>query len=147
MSIAIRELGLADQIMLEELLDACHPGWSDQLQPGASGPLAFLADRAAFAIGGYVDNEPAGLLWGVHVRRPDGTVMAYVDEIDVSPEHRRRGVATMLLEAALGLARSEGNSVLWLSTRSTNVEARGLYGKLGGRIRQADEEVHFLWEL
>lgn len=147
MSVAVRELGLQDQIMLEELLDACLPGWSDALQPGATGPLAFIADTSTFAVGGYVDNDPAGLLWGVHVRRPDGTTMTYVHELDIAPRFRRQGVATLLIQAALGLARQQGSVELWLVTRATNDNAIGLYEQLGGEPAWADGARRYVWAL
>lgn len=133
--------------MLEELLDACTPEWRDHLRPGASGPMAFIADANTFALGGYVDNTPAGLLWGVHIRRPDGSVMTYVDELDVAVEHRRKGIATMLMEAALDVARRKGSAVLWLVTRSTNDPARSLYAGLGGVVLQAEGKTQYHWDL
>jgi len=147
MALSIRELGLRDQIMVTELLDACLPGWSDGLQPGASGPLAFLADSASFAFGGYVDNDPAGFLWGAHIRRPDGRTTSYVHELDVVPEFRRHGVASLLLEAALGMARQHGSVELWLLTRATNEAATELYEGLGGQRHWDVGAERFVWPL
>lgn len=133
--------------MVTELLDVCLPGWSDALAPGASGPLAFLADSATFALGGYVDNEPAGLLWGVHVRRPHGDHMTYVHELDVVPTHRRTGVATLLMEAAHGLARQRGSTELWLVTRASNGASIALYEQLGGTRTWEDGASRYVWQL
>lgn len=41
---------------------------------------------------------------------------AYLEQLAVRPEHGRRGVGTMLLEAACDHARQQGNSELWLTT-------------------------------
>lgn len=147
MAVSIRELGLRDQIMVTELLDVCLPGWSDALAPAASGPLAFLADSMTFALGGYVDNEPAGLAWGAHVRRPHGDYMTYVHELDVVAAYRRQGVATLLIEAALGLARQRGSSELWLVTRASNEASIALYEQLGAERTWQDGATRFVWGL
>lgn len=147
MSISIRELGLADEAMVGELLDVIRPGWADALAPGASGPRAFVADTRTLAIGGYVDNEPAGLVWGVHVRRPNGALMTYLHEVDVVEAHRRRGLATMLLEAAIGAARRAGSTRLWLITELDNEPAGALYRATGAEVLNDGQQRVYRWEL
>ncbi len=142
---AIRELGLADQMMVEELLGAVEPGWKDSLAPGASGATAFLADPKSFMFGAYVNNEPAGWLWGVHVRRPDGRVMTYVHELDVVEHHRRRGIGSTLMEAAVGAARREQSHRLWLVTRQHNEAGNSLYQSLGAQ--QDTPSNIYKWDL
>ncbi|MEM7272872.1 MAG: GNAT family N-acetyltransferase [Actinomycetota bacterium] len=131
MTIAVRELGLADTMMVEELLDTCRPGWQDALAPGASGPTAFTADPRTFIFGAYDDQVPVGWVWGTHIRRPDGRLMSYVHQLDVVESHRRSGVATTLMEAAIDLARRDGSGRLWLMTQEENAGARSLYESLG----------------
>jgi ribosomal protein S18 acetylase RimI-like enzyme len=144
-SIAIRELGLADKTMLEELLDVCQRDWTDHLTPGASGPMAFLTDTRTFIFGAYVDDEPAGWVWGVQIRRPDGRSMSYLHELDVVEGHRRRGIATSLMEAALNQARTAGSERLWLITHMANEPAQALYDSLGGRCLADDGELLYRW--
>lgn len=146
MSIAIRELGLADELMVGELLDLFSPGWHDGLAPGASGTRAFSADNHTFLYGAYDDNEPVGWLWGVRVRRPTGAVMTYIHEVDVVAAARRRGIATLLLESAIGEARRSENHRVWLITDQTNEPAQALYRSLGA----VDDDrgwLRFRWEL
>ena len=144
MAIAIRQLGLADQMMVEELLDRFAPGWSDALAPGASGPMAFVADPHAFMLGAYADHDPAGWLWGNHFRRPNGEVTTYVDELEVAEPFRRRGIATLLMQAAFEASRTAGATALFLVTRERNEVAAQLYRELDG-----DEETfrRYVWEL
>ena len=144
-SVSIRELGLADEAMVVELLDRLRPAWRDRLAPGASGPRAFIADPKTFLLGGYVDNEPAGWLWGVHVRRPDGGLMTYVHDVEVAEAHRRRGIATSLVEAALGAARRSGSDRLWLLTEAGNEPANALYRALGGRAIDGGVRYEWTW--
>ncbi len=145
MTIAIRELGINDKLMLEELLDVCSVGWSNDLAPGASGPLAFIADPKAFMFGAYIDNEPVGWLWGVHIRRPDGRMMSYVHQIDVIVEHRRKGVATSLLQAGIDLARRSGSHKMWLITAQSNDVAKALYERGGAERFNKAGDVCYTW--
>lgn len=146
MSIAIRQLGLADGLMVEELLDVVEPGWADALQPGATASTAFLADAHTFMFGAYVDHDPVGWVWGVHVRRPDGRIMTYVHELDVVEAHRRKSIASLLMQAAIEEARQNGSHKLWLVTRRTNEAGNGLYVSLDGVTEEQGNQV-YIWDL
>lgn len=145
MTIAIRELGLGDEIALRALMDAVVPGWTDHLAPGASGPLAFLADGDSTVVAAY-DDEPVGWAWSVRIRYPNGRLVTYVHELDVVESHRRRGIATMLMEASMTIARQRGCSRFWLSTGGHNEGAQALYDTLGGE-RKPLGDVNYWWEL
>jgi [ribosomal protein S18]-alanine N-acetyltransferase len=56
---------------------------------------------------------------------------AHVMTIAVCPEHRRRGFARVLLEAALADPASAGARRVHLEVRPSNAGARALYGSLG----------------
>lgn len=146
MSIAIREIGIGDESMVHEMLDAVSPGWVDQLAPGASGPRAFVATNNSFMFCAYVDNEPAGFVWGSTIRRPTGGVMSLVYELDVRESFRRQGIGSMLMEAANALARREEHVELWLVTENDNDEARGLYENLGAQSNDTPDRVYW-WDL
>ena len=113
MSVAIRELGLRDRVALERLLDVCSPGWVDALAPGASGPLAFVADPSSFVFGVYRDGEPVGWAWGNHVKRPDGAAVSLIHELSLVGADCDHSLADMLVDAAFGLARRSGCAELW----------------------------------
>ena len=57
--------------------------------------------------------------------------MLYVDALATAPEHRRRGVATALLEDAERLARGAGLKGVALDTGIENRAARALYERYG----------------
>ncbi len=80
---------------------------------------------AAEADGG----EPVGLIGyaGLQHVLDEG----YINNIAVSPEYRRRGVASRLLEALTERARNLGLSFLSLEVRSGNLPAIALYGRHG----------------
>ena len=63
----------------------------------------------------------------------DPATFAWIHDIFVSPEHRRRGVATALMAAAEAFARSRGAKELRLGVIDRNTSARELYRGLGFR--------------
>lgn len=148
MALAIRELGLSDELMVTELLDTFSPGWSNNLSPGASGPLAFLAANRTFITAAYSDNEPAGWVWGHHMWRPDGREMTYIHQVDVHPDHRRKGVAGMLVQSVIQTARSKGHHRVWLVTAQTNTAAQAFYDSIDGERQHGEGgNVVYMWRL
>jgi GNAT superfamily N-acetyltransferase len=144
-SLSIRELGLTDETTLVELMDAVVPGWTDLLV-GACGPLAFLADSATFAYGAWLGDEPVGWAYGAAMRLPNGRRITYLHELDVVEHARRRGIATMLIEASMGWARRHGCTRFWLSTGGHNEVAQAVYDSLGG-VHKPVGDVNYWWEL
>ncbi len=55
----------------------------------------------------------------------------YITNVAVHPRHRRRGVASGLIKAAAGGAKSRGCAFLTLEVRAGNAAAISLYSKLG----------------
>lgn len=144
MALAIRELGLADEEALRQLMDAVMPDWSDQLAPEASGPMAFLADGDNTVVGAYDGDAPVGWAWGVRIRYPTGRIVTYLHQLDVVDSHRRRGIATMLVEASMSIAKQRGCTRFWLSTGAHNEVAQALYDRLGGD-RKPLGDVNYWW--
>jgi [ribosomal protein S18]-alanine N-acetyltransferase len=54
-----------------------------------------------------------------------------VENIVVSDNSRRRGVATLLLSTLIAQARIDGGTAIFLEVRASNHNARALYRKLG----------------
>lgn len=69
----------------------------------------------------------------------DPAPFAWVHDIFVKPEHRRRGVASVLMAEAERFARSQGARVLRLGVLDRNEHARALYVRHGFR-----EHAHVL---
>lgn len=146
MTIAIRELGLADRMMLEELLDAMTPGWNDRLSPEASGPTAFLTQPRSFVFGAYASNEPAGWVWGMTSFAPDGTMAAAIRGLAVRPEQRRQGIGTALLDAAVAFSRRQGCRVVELVAEANDGAADQFLTANGGRA-PTGHHTRFSWEI
>lgn len=142
----VRELRPGESAALLGLFDAVQPGFAENLVSGGLAQADFLDDPASFLLGAYVDDEPAGLAWGVQMRYPNGRLVTYLHELDVRERFRRRGIATALVEQAMALARERGSTRLWLSTGGHNDGAQALYESMEG-VRKPQGDVNYWWEL
>ncbi len=70
----------------------------------------------------------------------------WVNEVGVSPSHRKRGVGKAILQALLGVAREAGCAEAWVLTERNNQPALRLYQSLGGEEEQ-EEIVMFSFNL
>lgn len=64
-----------------------------------------------------------------------------LNDLFVAEAARRLGIARLLMDAALGLARSTGAARLVLSTAKDNAAARSLYPSMGYRIDKAFDHL------
>lgn len=71
----------------------------------------------------------AALHWGFSTSK--GLPILRVQDLFVSPEHRRQGVARTLLQYAAVLGRARGANRLQLETNTDNIAARSLYQSFG----------------
>lgn len=75
--------------------------------------------------------ERVGLLWfGINRNLITGEDEAWVYNVTVVPEHRRKGIGRKLIEHAEELAREGGFAILGLMVSSHNAGARALYEAL-----------------
>ena len=121
---------------LVPLFDAYRQFYRQTADPGAA--RAFLAERLARAesvvfvaslpeadaLVGFTQLYP--LFSSVRMRR-----VWVLNDLFVSPDARRRGVARALMEAARAFAASTGAASLELATERTNTSAQRLYDDLG----------------
>ena len=73
---------------------------------------------------------------GVIHRHPDKPTELYVDEVGTASTHRRQGIARAMLGELFAWGREFGCEEAWLGTEIDNVEANGLYRKVGGKGEQ-----------
>ena len=99
-------------------------------------PLTTEAARAYLAQPGHrlvlavIDGQVVGQASAVVHARPGKPNDLYIDEVGVSPNFQRRGLATRLVRHLLDWGRSRGCSEVWLATEPDNTAARGLYAAL-----------------
>lgn len=56
---------------------------------------------------------------------------AYLYDIEVPEEHRRKGVGRKLIDSALAALKSDGCGEMWLGTATGNQEGQALFGRTG----------------
>ena len=142
----IREFVAGEAATLVALFAAVLPGSPTAETDRLDEPEAFLREPSSFTLGAYVDDEPVGLAWGMHMRSPSGRLTTYVHELDVHEAWRRRGIGSALISEAMTLARRRGSSKFWLSTGGHNETAQALYESLGGD-RKPLGDVNYWWDL
>jgi ribosomal protein S18 acetylase RimI-like enzyme len=137
LSVNVIQAGVGDVALAAPLFDAYRQFYGQK--PDLPGATAFLTERLA---GGEsvlflaVDGEAAlGFVQlypsfsSVRMRR-----VWILNDLFVAAAARRRGVARLLMDAALGMARSTAAARLVLSTAKDNLAARSLYLSLGYRL-------------
>ncbi len=120
----IRDLRPADspEVARLELRSFSDP-WSE------SAIVALLGEPTTLALAG----ECQGVLVGYCLARVAGGAAEILD-LAVDPRHRRRGVASLMLEEAMSRAGSLGAEEIFLEVREKNEAARSLYGSFGFEV-------------
>lgn len=92
----------------------------------------FVADTDNVLLIAYADSKPAGTALATRIRNPykGKKDWFYIDELDVHPDYRRRGIAKMLMEELFEIAKSWGLKEAWLGTEPDNQAANELYKSL-----------------
>jgi ribosomal protein S18 acetylase RimI-like enzyme len=104
---------------------------------------AHLENPANLLIVAVTDGVVIGQVAAVLHHHPDKPTELYVDEVGVTPEHQRQGIATRLMEEIVTWGKSLGCEEVWLGTEIDNTAARALYVQYA----EAQEIVMYSWEL
>jgi aminoglycoside 6'-N-acetyltransferase I len=128
MSIELKRMQPGDEAAFEriapEVFDApIHPGRL----------AAYLREPGHLLLLAFDDGVVVGQCAAVLHRHPDKVTELYIDEVGTASTHRRRGIATRLVEAMFAWGRERGAEEARLGTELDNLEANGLYRKLGGK--------------
>ena len=127
MSITIRRLALTDIAALERIAPQVfdhpiHPRWAAE----------FLADPRHHLVVAIEGDLIVGMVSAVHYVHPDKAPELWINEIGVTPTHKRQGIARRMLQALLTHGRTLGCKTAWLLTEPDNAAARSLYMASGG---------------
>jgi ribosomal protein S18 acetylase RimI-like enzyme len=104
---------------------------------------SYLENPANLLIVAVTEGMVIGQAAAVLHHHPDKPIELYIDEVGVTPEYQRQGVATRLMEEIVTLGKALGCEEVWLGTEIDNMAARALYV----RYAQAQEIVMYSWEL
>jgi len=107
-----------------------------------------LTDYSSIGLVAKVDDKIIGFIIGrIHVERK--SVIGHILTIDVSPKHRRKGVAQGLLQEIERIFREKGVEVCYLEAREDNIAALNLYQKSGyrkiGRLKNYYRNAHGIY--
>lgn len=126
--VAVRLLGPADLRLIEQ---AGPDVFDDPVRVARASE--FLADPRHHLAAALDRGRLVGFASGVHYVHPDKPPELFVNEVGVSPSHRRRGIGVRLVRALLEHARTLGCRNAWVATEPDNAAARALYAAAGGR--------------
>ena len=122
-----RRLELRDLTAIETIERASYPTpWSRSMFAGE------LAKPSSISIGAFEPNTRKLLGFLIISRYVDAW---HVMNLAVAPEHRRRGIATSLLEQLFEITAGEGRRGYTLEVRVSNEVAIRLYEQVGFRAR------------
>ena len=125
MTIELRRLELNDLSAIERIEQRSYPTpWSRSMFAGE------LAKPSSICVGAFDAENLAGFL----------IISRYVDawhvmNVAVSPEYRRRGIATMMLDRLFELTAGDGRRGYTLEVRVSNTDAIRLYERVGFKAR------------
>ena len=128
-TIELRRLGLTDLRAIEEIERKSYPTpWSRSMFAGE------LAKPSSICLGAFELDGDEGRLNAYLI------VSRYVDawhvmNVATDPEHRGRGIATMLLERLFELTSEDARRGYTLEVRVSNTTAIGVYERLGFQSR------------
>jgi ribosomal protein S18 acetylase RimI-like enzyme len=136
--VAIRSFRPADRPELEQLWTAVFPDDRPRNAPSRmiDGVLAVGPESLLVA-------EIDGAVVGAVIAGFDG-VRGWIYHLAVSPEHRRRGIATGLMRGAEAALRARGCSKINLQVRASNQSVVAFYQALGYQIEERLSMGHAL---
>ena len=124
------------ELIPEEERDAQIPSF-EHLHELLAGPSNYL-------ILALVDEKPIGFTIAYAMPRHDRNgQMAYLYEIGVKPEHRRRGIATRMIDLLKDCLRVQDVTGIWVGTVVENTPAKSLYEVTGAK--REPSLVHEFW--
>lgn len=132
----VAEMEEANRLFLEVFAEEAYHG-----PPAGRGHLTrLLADEKFVALVARVDGAMVGALAGYELVKFEAARSEfYIYDLAVLESHRRRGVATALIETLKPIARAAGGWMIFVQADPIDRPAVALYDKLGTR----EDVLHF----
>jgi ribosomal protein S18 acetylase RimI-like enzyme len=92
----------------------------------------FLADARHSLAVAIADGMIVGMASGVRYVHPDKPSELWINEVGVSPDYQRRGLAKRIVGELLAEGRRQGCREAWVLTDFDNAAARATYRSAGG---------------
>jgi len=141
----IRVLGEGDLGLMRDLLDCFAEAFDERetycsAQPDDGYLAELLSSGGFFAVAAVDGGRVVGGLAGYELRKfEQPRSELYIYDLAVRESHRRRGIATALIEQVKALARDRGAWVVYLEADLGDDPAIALYSGLGVR----EDVLHF----
>lgn len=141
----IRRLTGDDPGLMDGLLDLFGAAFEEPETYGDARPspdyLKRLLDDPGFvALAAVVDDKVVGALCAYELRKfEQARSELYIYDLAVDADHRRRGIASALIEALKPIAKARGAWVIYVQADPVDAPAVALYSKLGHR----EDVLHF----
>jgi GNAT superfamily N-acetyltransferase len=97
----------------------------------------FLADARHHLVVARADGVVVGMASAVDYVHPDKAPQLWINEVGVSPAHRRQGIGRRLVERLVQLATELGCTEAWVLTDADNEAANRLYAAAGAEVPPA----------
>ena len=138
MNTEIIRFGPADAALLDKVaLDV----FDEDIDPQRL--AAYLTMPGNLMVLAVANGEVVGQTRGVIHRHPDLPTELYIDNLGVTPNRRREGIATRLLDDLVAWSREMGCEEAWVGTELDNEAARTLYERRGS---EAETFVLYFYE-
>jgi GNAT superfamily N-acetyltransferase len=137
-SIAIKLLGPGDESLVEagaELFD--DPPIPEQTR-------AFLASERDLLWFALAEGRPVGFVSANVLLHPDKLPHLFVNELATAESHRRRGIATRLMQSVVDFGRERALWPVWVAAEGDDDQAQAFYRSLSGKTERG--AVVFEWE-
>jgi ribosomal protein S18 acetylase RimI-like enzyme len=132
-TIKMRPLGSTDARLYRKLyLQALHDSpeaLAETLEAAEDRPLEFFTALMSNVLAAFDCNDPVGIV--TVELKPSPTLIASLSTMWISPQHRRQGVGTALLNAAIACAQQKGAKHVDLLVAIANVGAIEFYSRAG----------------
>ena len=122
MTIEIKTLGSGDEHLFNNIaFDVFDYELSEKLV------AEFLRDSRHHIVVAIDRRLVVGFASAVHYVHPDKPPELWINEVGVTPTHRRRGIGKKLLKEMFAIAKSLDCNQAWVLTERSNIPAMGLY--------------------